>query len=447
MKITRQEIDAQNGVLKVEIAGADYQQKVKTALDKYRKTAKIPGFRPGHVPAALIQKQYGKSVLLEELNKLTNDAIYRYVIDEKLELLGNPLPIENGVEGSFDEPQDFTFSYEIGYSPSFELPITSKTKMEYNTVKIDKKLLDKQTEDLRRRYGKLISSAEVSDKDMVMGKFEELDTNGIKAEGISHSTTISMEFLENKKAIKLLVGKKINDAFELDLALVSKGPEDAAAMLGITPEAYAELSSKFQFTINDIKRMEMAELNEELFQKLFGDEVKTEAEMMTRIESDLARMFEEDADRLFTKKVFDLLLSETKMTFPEEFLKRWIKSSSEKPVSDEDLDREFAAYLDSLKWQLIQTKIFKDNNIQLTNEEVINFTKSLVIGNYAQYGLPAPDDAELTETAQRLLQNKEQANGIYDRLAEGKLTAYFKNTVSMTKKELAYDDFVALAQA
>jgi trigger factor len=385
--------------------------------------------------------------LLEELNKITNDAIYRYVLDEKLELLGNPLPIENGVEGSFDAPADFTFSYEIGYSPAFELPISSKTKMEYNTVKIDKKLLDKQTEDLRRRYGKLISSAEVSDKDMVMGKFEELDANGVKEGGISHSTTISMEFLENKKGSKLLIGKKINDAFELDLTLVSKGPEDAAAMLGIAPEAYAALDAKFQFTVNDIKRMEMAELNEELFQKLFGDEVKTEAEMNQRIEADLARMFEEDADRLFTKKVFDMLLAETKMTFPEAFLKRWIKSSSEKPVSDEDLEREFDAYLNSLKWQLIQTKIFKDNNIQLTNEEVINFTKSLVIGNYAQYGLPAPDDAELTETAQRLLQNKEQANGIYDRLAEGKLTAYFKSTVSLSKKELAYDDFVALAQA
>jgi trigger factor len=447
MKITRQEIDAQNGVLKVEIAAADYQNKVKAALDKHRKTAKIPGFRPGHVPAGLIQKQYGKSVLLEELNKITNDALYRYVLDEKLELLGNPLPIENGVEGSFDAPQDFTLSYEIGYSPSFELPISSQTKMEYNTVKIDKKLLDKQTEDLRRRYGKLISSAEVSDKDMVMGKFEELDANGVKEGGISHSTTISMEFLDNKKGSKLLVGKKINDAFELDLTLVSKGPEDAAAMLGIAPEAYAELDAKFQFTVNDIKRMEMAELNEELFQKLFGDEVKTEAEMNQRIEADLARMFEEDADRLFTKKVFDMLLAETKMSFPEAFLKRWIKSSSENPVSDEDLEREFDAYLNSLKWQLIQTKIFKDNNIQLTNEEVINFTKSMVIGNYAQYGLPAPDDAELTETAQRLMQNKEQANGIYDRLAEGKLTAYFKSTVSMTKKELAYDDFVALAQA
>jgi trigger factor len=229
--------------------------------------------------------------------------------------------------------------------------------------------------------------------------------------------------------------------------LVSKGPEDAAAMLGMAPEAYAALESKFQFIINDIKRMEMAELNEELFQKLFGDEVKTEEEMNKRIEADLARMFEEDADRLFTKKAFDLLIAETKMTFPETFLKRWIKSSSEKPVTDEDLDREFDAYLNSLKWQLIQTKIFKDNNIQLTNEEVIDYTKSLVLGNYAQYGLPAPDDAELTDTAKRLLQNKEQANGIYDRLAEAKLTAFFKSTISLTKKELAYDDFVAMAQA
>lgn len=447
MKITRQEIDAQNGVLKVEIAAADYQDKVKAALDKYRKTAKIPGFRPGHVPAGLIQKQFGKSVLAEELNKITNDALYRFIIDEKLDILGNPLPIENGVEGNFDQPENFTFSYEIGYSPSFELPITAKTKVDYATVKIDKDLITKQVEDLRRRYGKLISSEAVSAKDMVMGKFEELEGSEVKADGISHSTTISMEFLENKAAIKLLTGKKINESFELDPKAVSKGPEDAAAMLGISPEAYAELNSKFQFTVNDVKRMELAELNEEFFQKLFGDEVKTEAEMNKRIEADLARMFEEDSDRLFTRKVYDMLLEKTTMNFPEAFLKRWIKTSAEKPITDEEIEKEFAAYLLSLKWQLIQTKIFKENNIQLTNEEVLDFTKNLVIGNYAQYGLPAPEEAELLETAQRLLQNKEQANGIYDRLAERKLTDYFKSAVSMTKKEMKYDDFVAQAQA
>ena len=447
MKITRQEIDAQNGVLKVEIDAADYQGKVKAALDKYRKTAKIPGFRPGHVPAGLIQKQFGKSVLAEELNKITNDALYRFIIDEKLDILGNPLPIENGVEGDFDQPANFTFSYEIGYSPVFELPITAKTKVDYATVKIDKDLITKQVEDLRRRYGKLISSEAISAKDMVMGKFEELDGTEVKADGISHSTTISMEFLENKAAIKLLIGKKINESFELDPKNVSKGPEDAAAMLGISPEAYAELNSKFQFTVNDIKRMELAELNEEFFQKLFADEVKTEADMNKRIEADLARMFEEDSDRLFTRNVYDMLLEKTSMTFPEAFLKRWIKTSAEKPISEEEIEKEFAAYLLSLKWQLIQTKIFKDNNIQLTNEEVIDFTKKLVIGNYAQYGMPAPEEAELLETAQRLLQNKEQANGIYDRLAERKLTDYFKSAVSMTKKEMKYDDFVAQAQA
>jgi trigger factor len=447
MKITRQEIDAQNGVLKVEITAADYQNKVKAALDKYRKTAKIPGFRPGHVPAGLIQKQFGKSVLAEELNKITNDALYRFIIDEKLDILGNPLPIENGVEGDFDQPENFTFSYEIGYSPSFELPITAKTKVDYATVKIDKDLITKQVEDLRRRYGKLISSEAVSAKDMVMGKFEELEGSEVKADGISHSTTISMEFLENKAAIKLLTGKKINESFELDPKAVSKGPEDAAAMLGISPEAYAELNSKFQFTVNDVKRMELSELNEEFFQKLFGDEVKTEAEMNKRIEADLARMFEEDSDRLFTRKVYDMLLEKTTMNFPEAFLKRWIKTSAEKPITDEEIEKEFAAYLLSLKWQLIQTKIFKENNIQLTNEEVLDFTKNLVIGNYAQYGLPAPEEAELLETAQRLLQNKEQANGIYDRLAERKLTDYFKSAVSMTKKEMKYDDFVAQAQA
>lgn len=447
MKIIRQEVDAQNGILKVEIIQEDYQSKVKAVLDKYRKTAKIPGFRPGQVPAGLIQKQYGKSVLIDELNKISNDALYQYITEEKIEILGNPLPIENGVEGSFDSPQDFTFSYQIGYSPSFNLPISKKTKVTYYTVKIDKKLLNKQTDDLRRRYGKLVSVENISDKDMVMGKFEELESGLIKEGGISHSTTISMEFLENKAAIKLLLGKKINDSFVLDLTSVSKGPEDAAAMLGVSADIYASLSCDFQFTITDIKRMEMAELNEELFQKLFGDEIKTEDEMNKRIEADLTRMFEEDADRLFTKNVYDLLIEETKMTFPEEFLKKWIKASSEKPIADEDLDREFDAYLKSLKWQLIQTKIFKDNQIQLTNEEVINYTKSLIVGNYAQYGMPAPDEEELTETAKRLLQNKEQANGIYDRLAESKLTAFFKENVAISKKELAYDDFVAMAKA
>ena len=449
MNITRQEVDAQNAVLKVNIAPADYQGKVKASLEKYRKTAKIPGFRPGNIPMALIQKQVGRSVLAEELNKLTNDALYRYILDEKLEILGNPIPKEDeGMTGSFEQPENFEFSFEIGYSPSFELPINAKSKFDYATVKIDKELINKQVEDLRRRYGKLVSSDSVGDKDMVMGKFEEKDTDGsVKADGISHSSTISMEFLENKAGIKALKGKKINEVIDLDPKNVSKDDKDCASLLGITEEQVAGLTSNFQFTIADVKRMEMADLNEELYTKLFAEEVKTEEELHTRISADLTRMFAEDTDRIFTRNVYNHLVNETKMTFPETFLKRWIQVSSEKPVTDEEIEAEFDAYLKSLKWQLIQTRIFKDNNIQLTNQEVMDFTKNLLVGNYAQYGLPAPDDQELTETAARLLQNKEQANGIYDRLAEQKLTDFFKTAVNLVKKEVKYDDFIQLASA
>lgn len=449
MNITRQEVDAQNAVVIVNITPADYQGKVNASLEKYRKTAKIPGFRPGNIPMALIQKQVGRSVLAEELNKLTNDALYRYISEEKLEILGNPIPkAEEGMTGSFDKPENFEFSFEIGYSPSFELPINAKSKFDYATVKIDKDLINKQVEDLRRRYGKLVSSDTVGDKDMVMGKFEEKDADGsVKTDGITHSSTISMEFLEDKAGIKALKGKKVNEVLDLDPRNVSKDNKDCASLLGITEEQVAELSSNFQFTIADVKRMEMADLNEELFAKLFAEEVKTEEELHARISLDLERMFSEDTDRIFTRNVYNHLVNETKMTFPETFLKRWIRVSSEKPVTEEDIEVEFDAYLKSLKWQLIQTRIFKDNNIQLTNQEVMDFTKSLLIGNYAQYGLPAPDDQELTETAVRLLQNKEQVNGIYDRLAEQKLTEFFKTAVNLVKKEVKYDDFIKLASA
>jgi trigger factor len=449
MNITRQEVDAQNAVLKVNIAPADYQGKVKASLEKYRKTAKIPGFRPGNIPMALIQKQVGRSVLAEELNKLTNDALYRYILDEKLEILGNPIPkADEGMTGSFEQPENFEFSFEIGYSPSFELPINPKSKFDYTTVKIDKDLINKQVEDLRRRYGKLVSSDSVGDKDMVMGKFEERNADGsVKADGISHSSTISMEFLENKAGIKALKGKKVNEVVELDPKNVSKDDKDCASLLGITEEQVASLTSNFQFTIADVKRMEMADLNEELYTKLFAEEVKTEEELHARISADLTRMFAEDTDRVFTRNVYTHLVNETKMTFPEAFLKRWIQVSSEKPVTEDEIEAEFDAYLKSLKWQLIQTRIFKDNNIQLTNQEVMDYTKGLLVSNYAQYGLPAPDDQELTETAARVLQDKDQVNGIYDRLAEQKLTEFFKTAVNLVKKEVKYDDFVKLASA
>lgn len=448
MNVIRQDIDALNAVLKVKILPEDYQKKVGNILDKHRKTAKVPGFRPGHVPMAMIQKQYGKAVLIEELNKLVNDSLYKFINENKIEILGNPIPRE-GVEviGSFDKPDVFDFEYVIGLSPKFEIPLSSKSKYDYVKVKIDNALLDKQIDDLRRRYGKLISVDNVGDRDMILGQFVELNNDdSIKAGGILHSSTISMEYVEDKKTKSELIGKAKSDKVILNPTLVSKGGKDTAALLGIKEEELVNVSDKFQMTITEIKRMELAELNQDLYDKLFGPGiVSSDKELRDRISSDMSGMFANDSDRLLTRDIFNDLLEKTKVDLPNEFLKRWIKLSNENPVTDEQIESDFANYSKSLKWQLIQGDIFKTNEIKLDNQEVIDFTKGLLINNYAQYGIPAPEDQELTASAMQVLQNREEATRVYDMLAEQKLTQFFKSTVKLIEKEVSYDAFVEMA--
>ena len=255
-----------------------------------------------------------------------------------------------------------------------------------------------------------------------------------------------MEFVEDKKTSKELLGKKVGDKVVVDPAKVSKGGKDTAAMLGISEEELDDISDKFQMTITEIKEMEMAELNAELYEKLFGkDAVKDEKELRERIAKDLDGMFDNDSDKMLTRSVYDSLIEKTKFELPDAFMKRWIKLSNEKEISDEQIETEYDGYSKGLRWQLIQGKIFKDNDIKLEQEEVVAYTKGLLVSNYAQYGMPAPDDKELTASAMQVLQNQEEANRVYDMLGEQKLTRFFKETVKLNEKEISYDDFVEMA--
>lgn len=448
MNVTRHDVDALNAVLKVRIEQEDYQLKVKAALEKYRKTAKVPGFRPGHVPFGLIQKQYGKAVLVDELNRIVNDGLYRFIEESKIDILGNPIPKEGvDVTGSFDKPDAFEFEYEIGLSPKFEIPLSSKSKYDYLQVKVDEDLLNKQIGDLTRRYGKLVSIEEVGEKDMILVQFVELNEDEtIKEGGILHSSTISLEFLENDSVKVPFIGKKKGDVLIVNPLHVSKGGKDTASMLGIKEDELSNISQKFELKINEIKRMEPAELNQELFDKLFGqDTVHSEKELRERIASDLKGMFSNDSDRILTRSIFNDLLEKTKVDLPNSFLKRWIKLSNEKAISEEQIEAEYDGYAKSLKWQLIQGSIFKNNDIKVGGQEVVEFTKGLLVSNYAQYGIPAPDDAELTNAAISVLKNKEEAGRIHDMLAEQKLTTYFKETVKLNDKHVSYDEFLEIA--
>ncbi|MDG1776415.1 MAG: trigger factor [Crocinitomicaceae bacterium] len=450
MNIIREDFDALNANLKITVVPADYEAKVKQTLEKYRKTAKIPGFRPGKVPFGHIQKQYGASVLSEELNKAVSQALNGYITENKLEILGNPIPVEkDGVKGDFANPGDFEFTYQLGLAPEIKVALSSKSKFDYVKVKVDKKLIDQQIGDLTRRYGKLISSDAVGERDMILAQFVELnEENEILEGGIMHSSTISMEFVNDAKVKKQLTGKKVGDKVTVDPATVSRGGADTASMLGIEESALETISKNFQMTITEVKVMEPAELTTELFDKLFGEgTVKDEKEFIARVKSDLENMFVNDSNRLLTKAVYENLMDKTKVELPDNFLKRWIKLSNEKEVSEEQIESEYDDYAKGLKWQIIQGNIFKANDIKLENDEVIEFTKGLLVSNYAQYGMPAPEDKELTASAMQVLQNKEEANRVYDMMAEQKLTTFFKDTVKLVEKEISYDDFVKLASA
>ncbi len=448
MNVTRQDVDALNAIITVEVTPEDYADKVKTALNNYRKTAKVPGFRPGHVPFGLIQKQYGKSVLSDELNKVVNDSLQKYISENKIEILGNPIPTEgDGFKGNFDKPETFEFTYNIGLAPEINVALSGKNKFDYVKVKVDDALITKQIDDLRRRYGKLVSGEKVGEKDMILAQFVELnDDESIKEGGILHTSTVSMEFVSNDKVKKELTGKKVGDKVIVNPSDVSRGGADTAAMLGVKEEELEGLSDKFQMTINEIKVMELAELNTELFDKLFGPGVVAdEKAMKERVKADLEGMFVNDSDRMLTRNVYDSLLEKTEVALPDTFLKRWIQLSNEKEISMEQIEQEYDGYAKGLKWQLIQGHIFKANDIKLDNQEVIDFTKGLLVSNYAQYGMPAPEDAELTQSAMQVLQNREEANRVYDMLAERKLTTFFKETVKLNEKAVSYDEFVELA--
>jgi trigger factor len=445
MNVIREDLNALNARLKVKVSPEDYQPKVSETLSKYRKTANIPGFRPGHAPMGMIQKQYGKSVLFDEVSKMVTDAINNYIYEEKLNLLGNPIPVEeNGFNGDFSNPTDFEFIYEIGFPPSIEVAINKKDSFDFEKVDVNQELINKQAEDIRRRYGKLVSTDEVQEKDLILGRFVELnDDKSVKEGGIDHTSSISLEFLDSDDVRKLFVGKKVGDSIELNPDDVSKGPKDKAAMLGVKEDALENVSSLFSYTINEVKAMELAELNSDLFLKLYPDATVTnEEEFVARIKSDLEKMFEQDSDKKLYRTIYDSLMEKVNADFPDDFLKRWIKQVNDKPVTDEQIEAEYEGYRNMLKWQLIEKTLFDKHNLVIDQTELVNFTKHLLRTNYANYGIFEVDEEELMQSAMKFLQDKKQTDSIISRLAEDKLINLFKTEATLKEKLVSYEEFI-----
>lgn len=449
MDVLENKIDDLNAVLTIKIAKEDYMETYEGSLKKYRKQIDMPGFRPGQVPTSVVKKKYGASILAEEIDKLLNEALQNHIKDNELNILGNPLPkSDDNQDIDWKNPADMEFSFEIGLAPQFELKLDKKTKYPFNTVKVDDSLVDKQIEDFAKRYGKLTPVDKSEDKDMIWSTFTELDENDkAKEGGFVHNSTVALEFLEDAKMKKKLTGVKTGDVLVLDPNTISKGDADMGAMLGISKEQAAAYTGNVELKVTEIKRMEPAEVNQELIDKVYGEgNVEGVDAMKEKISAELSQMFTQDSDRLFKRDFADITLEKLKLDLPNEFLKKWILSSSKEEISMDDVENEYDQYANSLKWQLVENRIIKDNDIKVEFEEVLNHTKNLLSSQYAQYGMMVPVDEELTANARKVLENREEAQKLFEQLYDLKVISFLKETVKLQEKELSYDDFVKEAQ-
>ena len=448
MNISKQNIDSLNAILKIELSRADYQERVDAVLTDYRKTADMPGFRKGKVPMSVVKKRYGIPVKVEEINKIISDSLTKYIIDEKLDILGNPLPKE-GEQIDWEHQENFVFEYELGLSPCFELKISKKNKIDYYIIKADDVMIDRYAEDIAKRYGKMSSPDKVQEKDLVYGTFQELDTEGLAVEGgVTNQASVSLDTVKIKKLKNEFIGSEKGAVIILDPKKAFENDTDAAAMLNIDKEAYADLKANFSFTIDNISRMQPAELNTELFDKVYGEGVvKNEKEFRAKIAAEAEQMLIGDADRKFQNDAVDFLLEKTSFDLPEAFLKRWMQTVSEKPVTLDEIEQGFEGYKKSLKWQIIENKIAKENNLSVTKEEAVAETKKLIRAQMAQYGQISPEEEQLEKYAHQVLANKEEEKNIYDRIFASKLTVFFKSAFKINEKEISYKNFIKLAQS
>ena len=435
MNITRNNVDALNAVVTVEVSKADYAEKVQKVLADYRKNASIPGFRKGAVPMSLIQKQYGKAVLLDEVNKLLQDNLNKYLVEEKLDILGNPLP---KVTEDFNwDVEDYKFEFELGLAPEFTVDLTAKNDLVKYTIVADDKMLNDQVARIQKQYGKLIAKDVVEEGNDVSGVF----ANEEKA--INNRTTLSLDVFADKKTAKAFIGKKVGDVVTLKTKGLFDDDHKLMDYLAVGHDDVHGLDIEVTFTIDEVTTHEPAVLDQELFDKLFGPKVVTSVdELKAKIKEDAEKQFAQQADQKFLNDVTEFLIANTKFDLPAEFLKKWIQSAGENPLTAEEAEAEYAKSENGLRYQLIEGKVITENGLQITFDDLKAYTTELIKKQMAQFGQMNPTDEDVQGIVARVMSNQDEVRRLSEQVMNEKMLNLFKDKVKAKTKEVNYDEFI-----
>ena len=449
MNIEREETGTLTATLKVKLLPEDYNPGVEKALKEQRKNAVLPGFRPGQVPMTIIRKRVGRALLVNEVERLIDANLKAYLQDNGIRVLGQPLPTHANVDSNnWDDPGELSFAYELGMAPSIEIELNEKLGVELPVVDVTDELVQREIADMQRRFGK-VEDAEISEgKDMLLGDMIELDADGsIKVGGIMHRATISLEYLADEATRALLVGLTVGAEVTVDPHQVSRDHEDLARMLGVDHEQVHHIGDRFMFRVVEIKRMAQVPLDQELFDRVYGkDAVTDEASFRAKVKEGLDNMFRRDSDRVFKRLVMRKLQEGTNVQLPDSFLKRWIKETSEKPMTPEDVEAGYSGYAEGLKRQLMEDRVVEQYGLEAKGEELDGFARRYVSDQFMQYGMPAPEGEQLQQMAARILGDREQIGRIRNTIVEQKLMTHFKALLSPKEKKVSYDEFVNLAR-
>ncbi len=434
MNITKENVDALNAIVKVDIVADDYKDKVTKVLKDYRKTANIPGFRKGHVPMGMVIKQYGKAVMIDEVNKLLQESLNKFLVEEKLDILGNPLP---KVDESFSwDAEQFSFEFELGLAPEFELDLKSNKVKSYNIVATEE-LIEKELENIQTRYGKLISQEKVEETSNVTGLFVNEEKE------INKKSTFSVSDLKGKKNKEKLVASKVGEVVVFDTKKLFEDDHKLQNLLGVSKQDSEDLDVKVNFTIEEINITEKAEFDQELFEKLFADgSVKTVTELKEKIKEDAEKQFQQQADQQLLNSVTETLVENTKFDLPKEFLQKWLQTAGEKQLTAEEATTEYEKSEKGLRYQLIEGKIMKEHGIKVDYPELVEYAKGFVKMQMAQFGNANPEEKELDDIAGRILSNQEEARRLQEQLVSQKLVGFFKENMEFDAKEVSYEEFI-----
>ena len=446
MNVSLQNIDKVSALLTVKLEKADYQPQVDKSLKNIRQKAQVPGFRPGMVSMSLVKKMYGKSVIADEVNKLLSEKVYEYIKENNVNILGEPMPNEEKQPDiDFDTMEEFEFVFDIALAPEFKAEVSSQDKVDYYTIEVTDEMVENQIKAYTQRNGKYEQVEAYEENDMLKGLLAELDEEGnTKEGGIQVEGAVMMpSYMKNDEQKAIFANAKVNDVlvFNPDAAYEGNAVE-IASLLKIDKEAAAEVKSNFSFQVEEVTRFVNGELNQELFDQVFGkDAVKTEEEFRAKVKESIAAQFVADSDYKFLIDVRKVLADKVgKLEFPDALLKR-VMLMNNKDKGEEFVNENYDKSIEELTWHLIKEQLVKENDIKVEQDDVINMAKEATKAQFAQYGmLTIPDDI-LENYAKEMLKKKESIDGLVNRVVETKLAAALKGKVTLENKTVSMEEF------